>query len=91
MNHKMTRKEALQGLVVMPALAGLLAAGTTAVAQAKGSQAQFKYQSKPKDGKQCSGCSLFIPGKKATAAGECKVVAGSISPHGWCVAYTPKT
>ncbi len=90
MDHKMTRKEALAGLVVMPALAGLLAAGTTAIAEAKGSQKQFQYQDKPKDGKQCSGCSLFIPGKTAAANGQCKVVAGAISPKGWCVAYTPK-
>ncbi len=90
MDHKMTRKEALAGLVVMPALAGLLAAGTTAIAEAKGSQKQFQYQDKPKDGKQCSGCSLFIPGKTPTANGQCKVVAGTISPKGWCVAYTAK-
>lgn len=90
MDHKMTRKEALQGLIVMPALAGLLAAGTTAIAEAKGSQKQFKYQDKPNAGKQCSGCTLFIPGKTASANGQCKVVAGSISPKGWCIAYTAK-
>ena len=91
MDRKFTRREALQGLVVMPALAGLLAAGATTVAEAKGSQAQFKYQSTPKDKKDCAGCTLFVPGKTKTAMGQCKAVAGSISPHGWCIAYTAKT
>ncbi len=86
----LTRKEALRGLVVLPALAGMIAANV-AIAEAKGTQAQFKYQSKPNGNAMCSGCSLFIPGKTATAAGTCKVVAGNISPHGWCTAYSPKT
>ncbi|MDE2483393.1 MAG: high-potential iron-sulfur protein [bacterium] len=86
----MTRKEALGGLVVLPALAAALVAGTTAIAEAKGTKAQFKYQNKPNGKQQCSGCTLFIPGKTATAAGACKVVAGEISPHGWCTAFGAK-
>jgi len=86
---KLTRKEALQGLVVLPALAGLIAS-STAIADAKGSKDQFKYQNTPKGSAKCSGCKLFIPGKTATAAGTCQVVAGNISPNGWCTAFTPK-
>lgn len=88
-DQKVTRSEFVRGIVVLPALAGLLVAGTT-VAQAKGSQDQFKYQTKPNGTKKCSNCSLFIPGKTATATGTCKVVDGTISPNGYCIAYAAK-
>jgi hypothetical protein len=89
----LTRKEFVGSAVVLPALAGLLAVatGSSASAAAKGSQAQFKYQNTPKDGKQCSGCTFYIPGKTATANGSCKIVEGTISPKGYCVAYSPKS
>ncbi len=85
-----SRKEALRKLIVLPALAGLAAAGLTSIAEAKSSKSQFKYQSKPHGKQKCSGCALFIPGKSATASGTCKVVDGSISPNGWCTAFSPK-
>lgn len=71
--------------------AGLMAAGTVAAvaaaaaqAQEKIAQAQVQYQATPKDGNKCSACVNF----EAPAA--CKIVAGSISPNGWCIAYAPK-
>jgi hypothetical protein len=85
-----TRKEALRQLIVLPALAGLAVAGTSAIAQAKASKSQFKYQSKPHGKQKCSGCSLYIPGKTASADGSCKLVEGSISPNGWCTAFSAK-
>lgn len=85
----MNRKDALQNLIVLPALAGLLAT-TTTIADAKGSKSQFKYQDKPNGNQKCSECSLFIPGKTASEDGECKVVDGAISPSGWCTAFSPK-
>ena len=84
----MNRKDALQNLIALPALAGLLAT-TTAIAEAKGSKSQFKYQDKPNGNQKCSECSLFVKGTSA-ANGSCKVVEGSISPNGWCTAYSPK-
>lgn len=74
--------------------AGLAAAGlvATRTAEAAGvSKASVKYQDKPKGGHQCSGCALFVPGSSATANGTCKAVAGSISPHGWCIMWTAKS
>ena len=41
-------------------------------------------------GKDCDDCIQFVPGPTSEAAGSCKVVAGSISPHGYCLAFTPK-
>lgn len=87
--NSISRKDALKSLIVLPAFAALGAA-LVAPADAKGTKAQFKYQDKPNGKKDCASCALFIPGKSATAAGGCKVVGGSISPKGWCIAYAPK-
>ena len=48
------------------------------------------YQDEPKDGHQCSGCKLFIPGPTADANGTCKSVAGEIHPNGWCKLFVAK-
>ena len=82
-----SRKEALTKLLVLPALASALAIGTTTVARAD-SRTQLKYQSTPKDNQKCSACVLFVPGKTATADGTCKVITGTISPNGWCTAFS---
>jgi hypothetical protein len=86
----MTRRTFVANAVVLPALAGLLLAETT-TAQAKGSQAQFKYQSTPHNGAKCSQCTFFIPGSSPKANGSCKIVSGTISPTGWCTAWSKKS
>jgi hypothetical protein len=53
-------------------------------------QKSVKYQTEPNNGKQCSGCKLFIPGATADANGTCKSVAGDITPNGWCVLFSAK-
>jgi High potential iron-sulfur protein len=88
--NDLSRRGFISGVVVLPALAGMLLAQTTA-ADAKSSKAALKYQNTPNNGKKCSTCTLFIPGSSASANGTCKVVEGSISPHGWCIAYSAKT
>ena len=90
-SKRLTRAEFVGSAVVLPALAGLFAVSTTAPAAAKGSQAQFKYQTTPSGSKQCSNCTFFIAGKTATANGTCKVVDGDISPKGYCIAYSAKS
>ena len=84
----LTRREALTGIVVLPALAGFLAASTS-VAEAKGSKAQFKYQTHPNGSHRCAGCRFFHAGS-TPATGSCDVVAGPISANGWCTAYAAK-
>jgi hypothetical protein len=86
----MTRRSFVANAIVLPALAGLLVA-ETATAQAKGSQAQFKYQKTPNNGHKCSGCTQYVPGSNAKANGTCKIVDGSISPNGWCIAWAAKS
>ena len=61
-------------------------------AQAAGTvpQASAKYQNMPKGAYHCGLCTYFIPGATATGPGNCKVVAGSISPNGWCQLFAAK-
>jgi hypothetical protein len=49
-----------------------------AAAQHKVSQTAALYRDRPKDGFSCAACALFRP------PAACAVVAGSISPRGWC-------
>jgi hypothetical protein len=72
-------------------LAGIAAIPVVAEAAGTVPKTAMKYQDHPKGDQECSNCMQYIPGKSAAAMGECKVVAGPISPKGWCVAYVKKT
>ena len=67
---------------------GLLAAGAIggkAVAQdAKVPQEAVQYQNTPKDGQECDKCVNWVE------PNACKIVAGTINPKGYCVAFAPK-
>ena len=54
--------------------------------QVAGSLAQdvVLYQQAPNEGAKCSTCINFQP------PNACRIVAGTINPNGWCVAYVPK-
>ncbi|MHB1676478.1 MAG: high-potential iron-sulfur protein [Sulfuriferula sp.] len=75
-------------------IAGIAAVPVSFLSQeafaAKVAKASMQYQDHPKGDFMCSKCVQFIPGKSAKANGTCKVVDGSISPNGWCLAFTPK-
>lgn len=51
-------------------------------------KAAVHYQDKPSAGSDCSTCSHFVPGSSNKGFGKCNVVAGKISPEGWCVVYS---
>lgn len=72
--------------VVLQAGVFAVAAGLTgrAAAQSKIAQNLVQYQDKPKGDQQCDKCMQF------EAPSSCKVVAGTISPKGWCAAFSPK-
>ncbi len=90
-HESVSRADFVKAAVILPALAGVIYAAASAPARAaKGSKTQFKYQDKPNGSKKCSGCTFYIPGKTATADGGCKIVEGSISPNGYCIAYSAK-
>ncbi len=38
----------------------------------------------------CDDCVQFVPGATARSPGTCKIVEGTISPHGHCIAFAPK-
>jgi hypothetical protein len=42
------------------------------------------------EGKDCDDCIQFIRGKTSKAMGTCRIVAGEINPHGYCIVFTPK-
>ena len=86
------------------ALAGVVLPVLPAAAQqTKAAKKAAQYQDHPKDGKMCGHCRFFIakggkpgegmmgggvgPGKMAD--GTCQIVAGAISPMGWCQFYAP--
>ncbi len=87
LNRKISRRTLLKGAAVAMGLA--LASTLTGKARAaKSSKASMKYQDKPNGDQKCSNCKFFVPGKTPTAEGTCQVVEGSISPQGWCTAYS---
>ncbi|MFZ0031991.1 MAG: hypothetical protein WAK84_08970 [Candidatus Cybelea sp.] len=85
-----TRRTFLGSALVLPALASLLTTEALADSQ-KSSQAAMHYQSSPNGSMQCSGCNFFIPGSDANSDGTCKIVDGSISPHGYCIGFNAKS
>lgn len=56
----------------------------TAAAQQKTPQKAVKYQDQPKNGQKCSQCRFFMK------PNSCQVVAGDISPEGWCNLFQAK-
>lgn len=85
---KLTREQALKA-IMLPALAAAVGV-TAAPADAKVSQGAAKYQNHPKRSQECDRCTFYLPGKTATANGQCKIVGGAISPKGWCTFFNGK-
>jgi hypothetical protein len=52
-------------------------------AEAKLSQEQAQYQDSPKGEEKCGNCQHFI-----AESNTCRVVAGEVSPEGWCTLWT---
>jgi High potential iron-sulfur protein len=88
-DRKFSRRAVIR-IVALASVAPLVAAAVDEAQAAKASKATMQYRDTPNGKQDCSNCLQFIPGKTAKANGQCKVVAGSISPHGWCIAYAPK-
>lgn len=89
MTHPMTRRRMLRQLVVTAGAIGCLPfAAHTASAAGKKEKSVMQYQDHPRGKSACENCGYFIPSDDSNAPGHCTVVAGDISPHGWCLAYT---
>jgi len=92
MNDKeSTRRRLLGQVAALPVILALplLARPSTARAGTV-SKDDFHYQDHPNEGKRCANCVQFIPVADRQQPGACKIVAGSISPNGWCMAFTPE-
>jgi hypothetical protein len=76
---------ALPVLLVLP----LLGRSTPARA-GSASKEDFHYQDHPNEGKHCANCTAFVAPPGGQVAGTCNIVAGPISPDGWCMAFTPR-
>lgn len=59
----------------------------TAPASGTASKTALQYQDHPKGTSACANCANFVPGRDPQADGGCTIVAGNISPKGWCLAY----
>lgn len=92
-NQSATRRDMLKKTAGMAGVAAVAAVVMSQKAHAEGSmsQASVQYQDSPKDGHQCDGCALYVPGASATANGQCTAVAGVISPKGWCSIWSAKS
>ena len=67
------------------------AAGAPAHAQGKLAKEAVKYVDKGDvPGKDCDDCMQYIAPANAKSPATCRIVDGPISPHGHCVAFTPK-
>ncbi|HVC48732.1 MAG TPA: high-potential iron-sulfur protein [Burkholderiales bacterium] len=90
-DKKISRRSFLKGAMFLAAGTAipLAAFSRNALADAKVSKAAMHYQDTPNGSAHCSTCIQYIPGSGG-GNGTCKVVAGSISPNGWCLAYAPK-
>lgn len=49
-----------------------------------------RYQDHPNGASSCTNCANFNPPRKPGMPGHCIIVAGDISPTGWCLAYAGK-
>ncbi|CAG4906672.1 unnamed protein product [Acidocella sp. C78] len=90
-----TRRHAL-----LAAAAGLAALATRARAAGSGpapgslramvpsvSKAAVGYVDRSQHGEVCGACVLFKPPEQGSTASHCHLVAGPISPAGWCEAW----
>jgi hypothetical protein len=83
---ELSRRSMLRGATLAAGGAAMLAVGLTTQPAEAGNMTQKAagYQVTPKNGQQCSTCSLF------QAPSSCKLVAGDIAATGWCRFYVKK-
>ena len=86
-DRKRSRRSILKfaGLLAGASLASGLPVARDALAQQKASKQAMKYQDKPSGDQKCANCLQFEAPK------TCKVVAGDVSPNGYCIAWAKKS
>ena len=89
-NHHfgISRRQVIRGVTVVIGVTGAVGAGVMPRAAAAGTkvpQDQVRYQATPKGDARCELCANW------QAPNACKVVAGPISPSGWCSLFAKKS
>jgi hypothetical protein len=84
------RARFLGSMIALPPLFTVLA-GKAAADSSKAPKSSMHYQTTPNGSMQCSGCKFFVPGADSKSDGTCQIVDGSISPSGYCMAYSAKS
>jgi len=86
-NMRFSRRLLLRraALLAGAALTASVVPSEQASAQQKVSKEAMKYQDKPNGDQRCDNCMQFVP------PASCKVVDGTISPNGYCIAWVKKT
>ena len=65
--------------------------GPAVAEAARLSKAAVKYTDTGNvEGKDCDDCSQFVPAASPDRPPTCRIVEGPISPHGHCIAFSPK-
>jgi hypothetical protein len=88
----LTRRHALRRTAALGLGATVVWLTTTpAAAQAKLAKAAVKYVDKGDvPGKDCDDCMHYLAPASSGGPATCRLVEGTISPHGHCIAFTPK-
>jgi hypothetical protein len=89
-SHRDARRDFLKNVGFKLAAAAPLAMPFGASHAGRASKSDFFFQERPKDGKRCADCRLFMRDSSDPNLGTCTVIEGVINANGWCMAYTPK-
>lgn len=87
MNINLNRRRLVKSAGMALALVPLIAVTHEARASSNPAmRTKVKYQDFPMEGKNCSTCLEFLPGKTDTDLGRCKLIPDDdeISPNGYC-------
>jgi hypothetical protein len=102
---KLSRRDSLKALVVLPASAAFVSGCQSGPAMPdrcddvsqlsepeKTARAALQYvDHSPHPDKKCRGCQHYEPAPMETQCGGCKVVKGTIHPEGYCTSWAKKT
>lgn len=88
LQQKCRRQFLARGIAVLAGIPVVTLCGKAFAGTA--SKSDFHYQDHPNNGKRCQDCTEFLPAAQPTSAAACRIVGGTISPDGWCMAYTHK-
>lgn len=89
--HEAARRRLLgQAAAALPAMLALPLLARPSTARAGNASKEDLHYQPPNENRRCADCVQFIAPANEQQPGTCQIVAGPISPDGWCMAFTPK-